>query len=101
MPSNYPNAGATIPPSKRTYSKILQATNDVHKTAYKAAIITMGGVVAVASMIYSAMNAFALVGQELSFELQAIMTRINQATQLKSGSLYQFNAVLAILSRLV
>jgi hypothetical protein len=57
IPNNYPYGGATIPPTNRTYSKVVKATNDVHKTQHKAAIIAMGGVEAVASAIWAVLNA--------------------------------------------
>jgi len=93
MPINYPNAGAGIPPTNRTYAKILKATQDVHKTAHKAAIITMGGVVAVASAIYNALCALS------SPTIFTTMMKMMQMMSTMSQS--QFNAQLAIVGKLI
>ncbi len=93
MPINYPNANAAIPPSNRTYSKILKATQDVYKTAHKAAIITLGGVMAVASAIYNALCALPFA------TVFTLMTKMMQAMSAMSQA--QFNAELAIVAKLI
>lgn len=93
MPINYPNAGAAIPPTNRTYSKILKAAKVVNKTAHKPAILTMGGVMTVASTIYNVLCTMA------SPTIFTAMMKMLQMMHTESQA--EFNAQLAILAKLI
>lgn len=98
MPINFSNSGSQIPQVNRTYSKVLKATKDVHKTAHKAAIISMGGVMTVASLIFNTLHAMASFSQQVSFELQAVMSKIGQTVNLTQK---KYDAVAEIIIRLM
>ena len=103
LPPNYPKAHSVIKPANRSLSKAQQAVNAVNQTAHKAAILSLGGVAAVAALIWGAMQALGNAASIflMMMKMQQLMMQ-QMMQQMQSGMTQtQFSALLAIVSALV
>jgi len=97
-PITYPNAGSTIKPGKRNYNAIHAATSAVFNTVHKTAIISMGGVAAVAGAILAAINA---VNTVTIAKVMMQMMNMMMMMQMMQMEMSQAGAIHAVLLKLI
>lgn len=103
--ASFPKSGSVIKPSKRNLPSVLAAVNQVNMTAHKAAIAILGGVNAVATVIWAAISVLAAA----SCTIMAVMMQMMQSMQMMQMMMMmqmmehyqQQAAVYAVLTKLV